>query len=716
MIRLFNSKETDFSHNESVLSEIISCKVTEEINGDYTIELEYPIEDSKNISNNLVTASIISVPTIDSRDNQLFRIIEKETNSNSIVVQGQAKLLADLKTNRIKALTITGKTRKEAIQTVLDSALESHNYLVGNLDSNGNTNIIVSAKEGNLLTAIIGEENSVLDEYGGEFIVDNNTIDIVNQRGQDKGVIIEYGKNLSSIKETIDITDLATVLIPKSGDYRLPEYCIESPNVGLYEKRYFQEVEFNLDIWDGTGEQGENQITEEEANAIMRNTCNKMFINDKVDQITFNYNIDFIELSQTEEYKNYKILETVNMGDTVYIKHKKLNLNLKGRINKISYTVDSEGITTIDKIEIGFTRKNITDIISDTVKSIKFAKEEINLQITNTARNITAAFTIADDTIKQSVTDTKNALQAEIDINSTKINAVVEQDGAGMGWELSKNAFKVACVGSSGASVTIDEYGLTVDDGKFKLKKNGSTKFYVSTSGRCTADGGFVVDDGDTNCKLDSNGLSLTNSDGYVGKLQVYDRSDTLYTPSDFHIDEDLFVAGHTVIDDWCDIGDDLDVGGSKNCLQRTINYGNRRINAYETAEYYFGDIGSGVIQNGECIVFIDDVFSECINTNVEYQVSIFEYSNRGSITEVERYPTHFIVKGNIDNLKFGWELKAKRIGYENNRLEFKPDKENTSTLQSENLLLENNILDITGSLLENESTNLEEILLEEVV
>ncbi|WP_143328840.1 phage tail spike protein, partial [Clostridium beijerinckii] len=405
MIRLFKNNETDLSHNEWILNEIISCKVTEEINEDYTMELEYPLEDTKNISSNLVTASIISTPTIDSRDNQQFRIIQKETNSNSIIVQNQSKLLADLKENRIRAMTIVGKTRKEAIQIILNSALDPHNYKVGNLDTNTNTNVILEVKEGNLLSAIIGSENSVLSEYGGEFIVSNDTIDIVDQRGEDNGVVIEYGKNISSIKETIDLTDLATVLIPKSGDYRLPEYQIVSSNAGAYEKKYYRDVELNLNIWDGTNTKDEKQITIEEAYKIMRDTCNKMFNEDKVDQITFNYVIDFIELSKTEEYKNYKALENVNLGDTVYIKHKKLNLDLQGRVNKINYTVNSEGITTIDKVEIGFARKNITDIISDTVKQIQFTKQEIILQVSNSEKKI----------------------NARLDIQEEKIDAVVEQ-------------------------------------------------------------------------------------------------------------------------------------------------------------------------------------------------------------------------------------------------------------------------------------------------
>ncbi len=83
---------------------------------------------------------------------------------------------------------------------------------------------------------------------------------------------------------------------------------------------------------------------------------------------------------------------------------------------------------------------------------------------------------------------------------------------------------------------------------------------------------------------------------------------------------------------------------GSKNSLQSTDHYGERLINAYETAEYYFGDIGSGTIKDGECIVWIDDILQECINTNVEYHV--FTQVYEGKINKIERYNNYFIVYG----------------------------------------------------------------------
>lgn len=517
MIRLFRNNETDFTHNEWVLNEVISCKPSEGVNDDYTTELEYPLEGSKNISSNLVVGGLVSLPTLDSRPDQLFRIIDKDTSSTTVTVQMQAKLLADLKENRVRAMTLTGMTRKQAIQAVLNAALDPHNYKVGNLDTNTNTNVIVNIPEGSVLNALIGNENSILSEYGGEFIVNNNSIDIIDRRGDDNGVVIEYGKNLSSISEKINNIDLATVLIPKSGDYRLPEYYIESARVGQYEKRYFKDVELNLNIWDGTNEKGEDQITLQEAYTLMRETCNKMFTVDKVDQMTFNYTVDFVQLSQTEEYRNYAILETVNLGDTVTVRHKVLNLDLQGRVNKITYSIDSEGNKTIDTVEIGFNRKQITDIIKDTVKQIKFAKDEITLAVNNSITKVNTQLKLQDG----------------------KISAVVESEDGGMTWQLSKSAFIVACTGASNSNVTIDANGLTVNNNKIRLKNSsGDTVFYVNTKGKCNADGGFIVDDGDTSCYINSSGIKLTGSNGNIAKIEIIDDSDYSGT----YIRDDLYV------------------------------------------------------------------------------------------------------------------------------------------------------------------------------
>lgn len=153
----------------------------------------------------------------------------------------------------------------------------------------------------------------------------------------------------------------------------------------------------------------------------------------------------------------------------------------------------------------------------------------------------------------------------------------------------------------------------------------------------------------------------------------------------------------------------DFAATGSKNSLQQTENYGERLINAYETTEYFFGDIGSGIISNGECIVWIDDILQECINTDVEYHVFTQVYNGR--ISKIERFKDYFIVYGE-DNTEFSWELKGKRLGYENVRLD-KPriegffdnspifEKEDIESKTSEDILLKELNFDLENLLME---------------
>ena len=111
----------------------------------------------------------------------------------------------------------------------------------------------------------------------------------------------------------------------------------------------------------------------------------------------------------------------------------------------------------------------------------------------------------------------------------------------------------------------------------------------------------------------------------------------------------------------------DFDVDGSKNRVVST-SQGKVRIAAYETAEPYFGDIGEGKTdENGQARVDIDPLFAETVNTSCPYQVSIHPYC-KGSFYVAERAGDHFIVKG-PKNGAFGYEIKAKQKGYEEQRL-----------------------------------------------
>lgn len=109
-------------------------------------------------------------------------------------------------------------------------------------------------------------------------------------------------------------------------------------------------------------------------------------------------------------------------------------------------------------------------------------------------------------------------------------------------------------------------------------------------------------------------------------------------------------------------------VTGSKNAVVPTSR-GMAAINAYETAEYYFGDIGeTQTNSNGVVTVMIDPYFLETVNTLVPYQVFLTSYGD-GNVWVSSRSANNFTVKSSNPNIHFAWEIKAKRKGYENDRM-----------------------------------------------
>ena len=142
-------------------------------------------------------------------------------------------------------------------------------------------------------------------------------------------------------------------------------------------------------------------------------------------------------------------------------------------------------------------------------------------------------------------------------------------------------------------------------------------------------------------------------------------------------INDHGFTAKNVHVTGW------LGVDGSKNSIVKT-SQGTVAINAYETAEYYFGDIGEAQTgSNGVAYVGIEKLFNETVNTDIPYQVFITAYGP-GNVWVEQREHDRFIVKSDQPNIKFGWEIKAKRKGYEYNRLQNVDNKLNHMETTSE--------------------------------
>lgn len=213
---------------------------------------------------------------------------------------------------------------------------------------------------------------------------------------------------------------------------------------------------------------------------------------------------------------------------------------------------------------------------------------------------------------------------------------------------LQEHLYDGAVLGIGTDSVSSNVYG---------SEANASILAYLGSSGDRNAGTFSIQKDNRINVCFGAPGVANT---GNNISFTTTGPKDVAGGPGKFEITSEVVITGSLL------------VKGAKTNIVNT-SQGILALNAYETPETYYGDIGSSTTDsNGEVIVSIDRIFNETVNTTQrEYQVFITPYSDAKFWVD-KREPHFFVVKSDKPNASFGWEIKALRLGYENQRLENK--------------------------------------------
>ena len=384
MITLHNSRTKNFNNNGlGILKDCISAKVCEVLNGEFNINITYPVGGY--LYPNLVEDNII-VTDVGYGKRQAFRIKNVSKRLDNIEVYA-THIFYDLNDNLIEDIYPKGQTGEIVINYILSHAQYEHNFIgYSNITKTSTARYIRK----NLVESLIGEDsNSFINRWGGEIIRDNYNITMVNKRGIANGMQIRYAKNLTGIEFQIDRTTVGTRIMPKAFDgLLLPEKYIDSPNIDLYPHPIIKIIEYS-DLKLAT-ESGEGFASTTELYQAMRERVQEEFKNE-IDKPTITTTVNFVELANTKEYQEYKELEKLNIGDysTVYVPH--LNINVTQRVYKTIYDailgkfvefemgyVKSNYITQIIKSEANMNEVVLPSIVEQAAKE---STEQVNYQI-----------------------------------------------------------------------------------------------------------------------------------------------------------------------------------------------------------------------------------------------------------------------------------------------------------------------------------------------
>src|SRR5690606_23878200 len=105
-----------------------------------------------------------------------------------------------------------------------------------------------------------------------------------------------------------DMDTVVTRIMPVGRDgILLPEKYVDSPLIDNYVYPRVRVIQFDI---------GE-ETTEEEAYEKLRQACRELYEKNKIDIPAVNITVNLLLLENTEEYKNLKQLEKVELGDIV---------------------------------------------------------------------------------------------------------------------------------------------------------------------------------------------------------------------------------------------------------------------------------------------------------------------------------------------------------------------------------------------------------------
>jgi len=336
MISIYESTEKNFKNNGLKILKPQKALITKVDNGDYYLELKDSIEflEYYQVGNIIRTSTPWGY--------QGFRIHNLEINKNSISVKAN-HLYFDTRNYVIKDSYVVEKNCNEALNH-LNSACDKNTPFSFQSD-------IVSINSYRCVRTSLEEAiANVIERWGGHLLRDNFTIKLKSNIGQDRGVVIAYGKNLININQKENWDDVVTKVLPVGKDGTLlPEIYLELEEE-LYDIPYTKIVSFSQDnISEEDYKNGEDTDKAAYNNALiedLRNQAINYLNNNKLPKI--NYTVEA------------NIKDVSDVGDIIYVKHPKCKINLTTNVISLQYDCI---LNKYVKVEFGNFKNNLKNLL-----------------------------------------------------------------------------------------------------------------------------------------------------------------------------------------------------------------------------------------------------------------------------------------------------------------------------------------------------------------
>lgn len=342
------------------LADALTCEISEELNGEYELEMTYPVSGRR--YSDLKNRCIIVAKPDPYRGEQPFRIYRITRPLNGVITVYARHISYDL--SGVPVTPFTAASAAAAMQALAAHAAVSSPFSFWTDISSGAS--VAVAVPTSTRAVLGGTDGSILDTYHGEYEWDGYTVRLRSHRGQDNGVRIAYGKNLTDIQQDENISNLATGVIgywAGSDGTLVQTGVVDAP--GTYDFDRVISVDFSSDF--------EEQPTTEQLAARVQ-----QYISDNgVGVPDVSISVSWVNLEQYSGYEGLSLLERVSLGDTVTVEFPPLGVEATARIVKTVYDVLRDRYVSAD---IGSVQANIADTIAGQQQQLQKVPNKTEIQ------------------------------------------------------------------------------------------------------------------------------------------------------------------------------------------------------------------------------------------------------------------------------------------------------------------------------------------------
>lgn len=371
MIQIYKAFNKDQTRNGDMVLMPSSATTHAVLNGSWSAELTHPI-DPEGRWKYIEEEAIVEMPSFNGK--QLYRIRSKKKTASTVQATMEPVFFDSIDDCWLEDVRPTNKTGQEALDIMLES---NPKYSAqSDIDKLGTAYYEYQ----NFMEALnSNQDNSFINRWGGEILFDNYEI-IVNSRvGEDRGVEIRYGKNIKKdgISEEVSTGNIVTRIYPKAyNGYKMSgKGYVDSPLLKKYPTvktttMTFSDVKMAEDAQEGDEEKGIIICnSQDELDQALKMKCENQYSNG-LDKPSVTISVDMVLTGNTEEYKQYRKLEEISLGDTVHCRNARLGIVTDARVIELKY---NSILKRVESVVIGDYSYNYFNNVSSTVNRVQNA-------------------------------------------------------------------------------------------------------------------------------------------------------------------------------------------------------------------------------------------------------------------------------------------------------------------------------------------------------